>query len=278
MPTSEPDISDKLKPVTYHGQPMSLLEVTALEAGYDDAIVLRGVSLEADAHEIVAVLGPNGAGKSTLLKAVYGLVTRRAGTVTWEGADVTCVRADRLTRRGLNFVPQTANVFPTLTVAENVHVGSLVVTKTERRAAIERARELFPILRERAGQRAGTLSGGQRKLVALARALVAKPKLLLLDEPSAGLSPQAMELVFDKLLEINRLGVGIVMVEQNARRALALAHRGYVLDAGRNAIEGAGADLLHDPQVEQLYLGGSGMIASSSTTTSTPSGMKPETK
>ena len=130
---------------------MSLLEVNALEAGYDDAIVLRGVSLEADAHEIVAVLGPNGAGKSTLLKAVYGLVTRSAGTVTWEGDDVTCVRADRLTRRGLNFVPQTANVFPTLTVAENVHVGSLVVTKTERRAAIERVRELFPILRERAG-------------------------------------------------------------------------------------------------------------------------------
>jgi branched-chain amino acid transport system ATP-binding protein len=278
MPTSEPDTSDELEPVTHHAQPMSLLEVTALEAGYDDAIVLRGVSLEADAHEIVAVLGPNGAGKSTLLKAVYGLVTRRAGTVTWEGDDVTRVRADRLTRRGLNFVPQTANVFPTLTVAENVHIGALVVTKTERRAAIERVRELFPILRERAGQRAGTLSGGQRKLVALARALVAKPKLLLLDEPSAGLSPQAMELVFDKLLEINRLGVGIVMVEQNARRALALAHRGYVLDAGRNAIEGAAADLLHDPQVEQLYLGGSGMIASSSTSTSTPSGMKPETK
>ena len=191
---------------------MSLLEVTALEAGYDDAIVLRGVSLEADAHEIVAVLGPNGAGKSTLLKAVYGLVTRSAGTVTWEGADVTSVRADRLTRRGLNFVPQTANVFPTLTVAENVHVGSLLVTKTERRAAIERVRELFPILRERAGQRAGTLSGGQRKLVALARALVANPKLLLLDEPSAGLSPQAMELGFDKLtlqqlVEMKAVGV-----------------------------------------------------------------------
>ncbi|HEY8773123.1 MAG TPA: ABC transporter ATP-binding protein [Gaiellaceae bacterium] len=257
---------------------MSLLEVDLLEAGYDDALVLWGVSLRADAHEIVAVIGPNGAGKSTLLKAVYGLVTRRAGTVTWEGGDVTGVRADRLTRRGLNFVPQTANVFPTLTVAENVHVGSLVVPKAERQAATERMREIFPILRERARQRAGTLSGGERKLVALARALVAAPKLLLLDEPSAGLSPQAMELVFEKLLEIHRLGVGIVMVEQNARRALALAHRGYVLDAGRNAIEGQGADLLNDPKVEELYLGGSGMIASSSTSTSTPSGMNPETK
>ena len=224
------------------------------------------------------MLGPNGAGKSTLLKAVYGLVTRSAGTVTWEGADVTCVRADRLTRRGLNFVPQTANVFPTLTVAENVHVGSLVVTKTERRAAIERVRELFPILRERAGQRAGTLSGGQRKLVALARALVATPKLLLLDEPSAGLSPPGDGAGLRQAARDQPARVGIVMVEQNARRALALAHRGYVLDAGQNAIEGSGADLLHDPQVEQLYLGGSGMIASSSTSTSTPSGMKPETK
>jgi ABC-type branched-subunit amino acid transport system ATPase component len=257
---------------------VSLLEVTALEAGYDDALVLRGVSLRADAHEIVAVLGPNGAGKSTLLKAVYGLVTRRAGTVTWAGSDVTRLRPDRLTRRGLNYVPQTANVFPTLTVGENVHVGSLVLAKPERAVAVERVRELFPILRERARQRAGTLSGGQRKLVALARALVTAPRLLLLDEPSAGLAPQAMELVFDKLLEINATGVGIVMVEQNARRALALAHRGYVLDAGRNAIEGSGAALLHDPQVEELYLGGSGTIASSSTSTSTPSGMNPETK
>ena len=257
---------------------MSLLEVDGLEAGYDDALVLRGVSLRADAHEIVAVIGPNGAGKSTLLKAVYGLITRRAGTVKWDGGDVAGVRADRLTRRGLNYVPQTTNVFPTLTVAENVHIGSLIVPKAERAAAVQRVRDLFPILVERARQRAGTLSGGQRKLVALARALVAAPRLLLLDEPSAGLSPQAMELVFDKLLEINELGVGIVMVEQNARRALALAHRGYVLDAGRNAIEGRGADLLNDPQVEELYLGGSGTIASSSTSTSTPSGMNPETK
>ena len=237
---------------------MSLLEVDALEAGYDDALVLRGVSLRADAHEIVAVIGPNGAGKSTMLKAVYGLVMRRGGSVRFDGEDVTGMRPDRLTRRGLNFVPQTANVFPSLTLAENLHVSALVLPKGERRAAGERMRELFPILAERPGQRAGTLSGGQRKLVALARALVTQPRLLLLDEPSAGLSPQAMDTVFQKLVEINGLGIGIVMVEQNARRALALAHRGYVLDTGRNAIEGSGADLLRDPQVSALYLGGAG--------------------
>jgi branched-chain amino acid transport system ATP-binding protein len=238
---------------------MTLLEVEALEAGYDDALVLRGVSLVADAHEIVAVIGPNGAGKSTMLKAIYGLVTRHAGTVRFAEKDVTGLRPDRLTRRGLNFVPQTENVFPTLTLAENVHVSALVLPRSDRRAAVERVRTLFPILVERSRQRAGTLSGGQRKLVALARALVTQPKLLLLDEPSAGLSPLAMDMVFEKLVEINALGIGIVMVEQNARRALALAHRGYVLDTGRNAIEGTGADLLRDPQVAELYLGGSGI-------------------
>ena len=257
---------------------MSLLEIDALEAGYDDALVLRGVSLTADAHEIVAVIGPNGAGKSTLLKAVYGLVTLRGGAVRLSGDDVTGMRADRLTRRGLNFVPQTENVFPSLTLAENVHVSALVLPKAERGPAVARVRDLFPILTERSGQRAGTLSGGQRKLVALARALVTQPRLLLLDEPSAGLSPVAMDAVFEKLVEINALGIAIVMVEQNARRALGLAHRGYVLDAGRNAIDGRGADLLADPQVAVLYLGGSGTTASSSTSTSAPSGMKPDTK
>jgi len=257
---------------------MSLLEVEALEAGYDDALVLRGVSLCVDAHEIVAVIGPNGAGKSTMLKAVYGLVTLHGGSVRFDGENVTGMRPDRLTRRGLNFVPQTDNVFPTLTLAENLHVAALVLPKSERRAGIQRMRELFPIVAERRRQRAGTLSGGQRKLVALARAMVTRPRLLLLDEPSAGLSPQAMDLVFDKLVEINALGIGIVMVEQNARRALALAHRGYGLDTGRNAIEGSGADLLADRQVAELYLGGSATIASSSNSTSASSGMKPDTK
>ena len=237
---------------------MSLLEVDALEAGYEEALVLRGVSLTAGTDEIVAVIGPNGAGKSTMLKAVYGLVTLHGGSVRFDGEDVTGMRPDRLTRLGLNFVPQTENVFARLTLAENLHVSALALPRSERRDAIERSREVFPIVAERPRQRAGTLSGGQRKLVALARALVTGPRLLLLDEASAGLAPQAMDEVFEKLVEINALGIGIVMVEQNARRALALADRGYVLETGRNAIEGSGADLLRDPQVVELYLGASG--------------------
>jgi branched-chain amino acid transport system ATP-binding protein len=257
-----------------------LLRVEALEAGYDDALILRGVSLEAGAEEIVAIVGPNGAGKSTLLKAVYGLIRPRGGSVHFDGDDVTGHRPDRLTRRGMNLVPQVENVFPTLTIAENLHVGALVLPRAERQAEIDRMLELFPLLAERTRQRAGSLSGGQRKLVAIARALVARPRLLLLDEPSAGLSPIAIDLVFDKLLEIRALGIAIVMVEQNARRALALADNGYVLDTGRNAYTGPGQKLLDDPRVIDLYLGGStsGTIASSSNSTNTPSGMNPATK
>jgi len=255
-----------------------LLEVAGLEAGYDDALILRGVDLVAASDEIVAIVGPNGAGKSTLLKAVYGLVRPSAGSVHFDGDDVTPLRADLLTRRGMNLVPQVENVFPSLTIAENLHVGALVLPKHERQTEIARVLEVFPLLAERRRQRAGSLSGGQRKLVALARALVARPRLLLLDEPSAGLSPIAIDLVFDKLVEIRALGIAIVMVEQNARRALALADRGYVLDTGRNAYTGTGRELLDDPRVVELYLGGSGTIASSSTSTSTPSGMNPDTK
>ena len=253
-----------------------ILEVEGLEAGYDDALVLRGVSLEAAPAQIVAIVGPNGAGKSTLLKAVYGIVRPRSGTVRFEGEDVTGSRADRLTRRGLNYVPQVENVFPTLTVAENLHVGALVLPRDEREHEIAKVLQLFPLLVERRKQRAGTLSGGQRKLVAIARALVARPRLLLLDEPSAGLSPIAIDLVFDKLVEIRDLGIAIVMVEQNARRALALANTGYVLDTGRKAYTGPGPTLLGDPRVVELYLGGT--TASSSTSTRTSSGMNPETK
>ena len=254
-----------------------LLEVASLKAGYDDALIVRGVDLVATADQIVAIVGPNGAGKSTLLKAVYGMLRPQGGSVRFRGEDVTGERSDKLTRRGMNFVPQVENVFPTLTIAENLHVGALVLPRNERQREIDRVLDIFPLLVDRRRQRAGSLSGGERKIVALARALVTRPRLLLLDEPSAGLSPIAIDLVFEKLVEIRSLGIAVVMVEQNARRALALADTGYVLDTGRNAYTGPGRQLLDDPRVAELYLGGSGTIASSSNSTSTPSGMNPAT-
>ncbi len=254
----------------------SLLEVDDLSAGYGDALVLRGVSLTASPGELVAIIGPNGAGKSTLLKVVYGLLRPRAGTIRYADADVTGLPAEQLTRLGLNYVPQVRNVFPSLSIAENLQVACVSLPRAERRRALEQLYEHFPLLRERRRQRAGTLSGGQRKLLAVARALATRPRALLLDEPSAGLSPQAVELVFAQLAEINERGIAIVMVEQNARRALALADRGYVLDMGRNAYEGAGHALLNDPKVVELYLGGS-RTASSSTSTSAPSGINAPT-
>jgi branched-chain amino acid transport system ATP-binding protein len=233
----------------------ALLAVDEVESGYGDALVLRGVSLRAGRDEIVSLIGPNGAGKSTLLKTIYGLVPVRAGSVRLEGRDITDMRADRLTRAGVNFVPQVDNVFPSLSVAENLKVSVLPLPRGERAAALAAVEALFPIVRDRARQRAGTLSGGERKQLALARAVVTRPSLLLLDEPSAGLAPLAVAHVFEKLAEIASLGIGVVMVEQNARRALALSHRGYVLDMGRNAFEGTGAELLSDPAVVALYLG-----------------------
>ena len=246
-----------------------LLEVADVEAGYGEALVLRGVSLTAFEAELVAIIGPNGAGKSTLLKVVYGLLRPTSGQVRYRADDVTGVRPERLTRLGLNYV------FPSLSIAENLLVGSVSLPRAERRPAVDDMYAQFPLLAERRRQRAGTLSGGQRKLLAIARALVSRPQALLLDEPSAGLSPQAVELVFDQLAEVKRRGIAIVMVEQNARRALSLADRGYVLDMGRNAYEGTGRSLLDDPKVTDLYLGST--IASSSTSISAPSGINPPT-
>jgi len=251
-----------------------LLEVAGVEAGYGEALVLRGVSLTAFQAELVAIIGPNGAGKSTLLKVIYGLLRPTAGKVLYRNDDVTGVRPERLTRIGLNYVPQLGNVFPSLSIAENLLVGSVSLPRAERRRAVDEMYTQFPLLAERRRQRAGTLSGGQRKLLAIARALVTRPRALFLDEPSAGLSPQAVELVFDKLAEVKDRGIAIVMVEQNAVRALTLADRGYVLDMGRNAYEGSGDSLLRDSKVTELYLGRS-TIASSSTSTSAPSGMSP---
>jgi ABC-type branched-subunit amino acid transport system ATPase component len=253
-----------------------LLAVTDVEAGYGEALVLRGISLGASEGELVSIIGPNGAGKSTLLKVIYGLVQPEAGSIRYAGEDVTGLQPERLTRLGLNYVPQLANIFPSLSIAENLQVGSAALARTERRRAVDEVYEQFPLLAERRRQRAGTLSGGQRKLLAIARALVTRPKALLLDEPSAGLSPQAIDLVFEQLAAVKERGIATVMVEQNARRALALADTGYVLDMGRNAYQGSGQTLLRDPKVAELYLGRS-TAASSSTSTSAPSGMSPPT-
>jgi ABC-type branched-subunit amino acid transport system ATPase component len=239
--------------------------------------VLRGVSLAVAPGELVTIIGPNGAGKSTLLKVVYGLLHPSAGAIRYRGDDVIGARPDDLTRLGLNYVPQLGNVFPSLSIAENLQIGASTLPRSERGVAVAELYELFPLLAERRRQRAATLSGGQRKLLAVARALATRPQLLLLDEPSAGLSPQAVELVLAKLRDVNARGIAIAMVEQNARRALALAHRGYVLDMGRNAHEGPGQELLRDPRVVQLYLGGRARTASSSTSTSAPSGMSAPT-
>jgi ABC-type branched-subunit amino acid transport system ATPase component len=253
-----------------------LLEVAGLEAGYGEALVLRGVSITAFEAELVAIIGPNGAGKSTLLKVIYGLVRPVAGGIRYRTDDVTGLRPEELTRLGLNYVPQLGNVFPSLSIAENLLVGAVSLPRAERRAAVNDMYAQFSLLAERRRQRAGTLSGGQRKLLAIARALVTRPQALLLDEPSAGLSPQAVDLVFGQLAAVKDRGIAIVMVEQNAIRALGLADRGYVLDMGSNAYEGTGSALLRDPKVTELYLGRS-TIASSSTSTSAPSGMSPPT-
>jgi branched-chain amino acid transport system ATP-binding protein len=232
-----------------------LLVASELVAGYVPGVdILDGCSLSLDEGEIVGIVGPNGAGKSTLLKAMFGLVPVRSGRVTLRGEDLTDRPAHELVAAGIGYVPQRDNVFPSLTVSENLRMGGYL----RRAAAVERANyveSLFPRLAERRDQRAGLLSGGERQMLAMGRALMMQPSVLLLDEPSAGLSPAFQDQVFRRVVEVNRTGVSVVMVEQNARRCLEIAHRGYVLDQGRNAHTGAGDALLHDPKVVQLYLG-----------------------
>jgi neutral amino acid transport system ATP-binding protein len=236
-----------------------LLAVRGVEAGYGEVDVLQGVSIAVYPGTVVAVIGPNGAGKSTLLKSIYGLVPPRAGSITFRRngveEEITAVKPHELTRLGLNYVPQLDNVFPGMSVLENLEIGAVGGGKRAR-GQVSRALELFPALRQRRRQRAGTLSGGERKQLALARALVTEPELLLLDEPSAALAPMLVDAMFEKLAEINAAGVALVLVEQNARRSLAMAEYGYVLETGRNRFEGPGRELLHDPKVVDLYLGG----------------------
>jgi ABC-type branched-subunit amino acid transport system ATPase component len=237
-----------------------VLETRGLVAGYlADVDILHGVDLTVMPGEIVTIVGPNGAGKSTLIRSVIGLLTPREGTVLLRGKEITGAKPHRIIAQGIGYVAQRENVFATLTVQENLELGASALG-ADAGPRLPKVLELFPRLAERRRQRAGTLSGGERQMLAMARALVAEPDLLLLDEPSAGLSPLFMEAIFEKIREINEAGVPILMVEQNARRALAMSHRAYVLDLGRNRFEGAGAALLLDPKVIDLYLGGTARI------------------
>jgi branched-chain amino acid transport system ATP-binding protein len=232
-----------------------LLEARGLVAGYVPEVnILNGCELELREGELVGIIGPNGAGKSTLIKALFGLLPIREGTVTLRGQDVTSKPAHALVRAGIGYVPQRENVFPRLSVVENLQMGVYQAPKTfaEQR---DRIYGMFPRLAERADQRAGLLSGGERQMLAMGRALMMEPSVLLLDEPSAGLSPALQTEVFERADQINQTGVSIIMVEQNARRCLQICDRGYVLDQGQNAYTDSGDALLRDPKVIELYLG-----------------------
>ncbi|KZC95856.1 MULTISPECIES: ABC transporter ATP-binding protein [Clavibacter] len=232
-----------------------VLQTTDLHAGYLPGVnILNGCNVHVDKGELVGIIGPNGAGKSTLLKAIFGQVDVRGGSIELNGQDITGLKADKLVSRGVGMVPQNNNVFPTLTIDENLQMGAYQKPKMykERLAFVT---DLFPELGKRLKQRAGSLSGGERQMVAMSRALMMDPTVLLLDEPSAGLSPVRQDETFINVAQINRAGVSVMIVEQNARRALQICDRGYVLDQGKDAYEGRGRELMNDPKVIELYLG-----------------------
>ena len=232
-----------------------LLIVEDLVGGYVPGVdILKGVNLTLQQGELVGIIGPNGAGKSTLVKAIFGLVAIRSGKVWLKGTDITGLPTHELVSRGMGYVPQRANVFASLSVEDNLRMG-LFLNPGAWAERFEAITTMFPLLQQRRRQKAGLLSGGERQMVAFGRALMTAPSVLLLDEPSAGLSPIVQDVVFHKVKEIATSGVSVVMVEQNARHCLDIADRGYVLDQGRNAYTGTGQELLHDPKVIDLYLG-----------------------
>jgi branched-chain amino acid transport system ATP-binding protein len=232
-----------------------LIHVDEIRAGYIPGVdILNECSLELRRGELIGIIGPNGAGKSTLLKALFGLLSVRDGVVLYKGENISDSPAHELVEKGIGYVPQRDNVFPALTIEENLEMGAFLRPKQFTRQR-DFVCDMFPRLGERLKQRAGSLSGGERQMLALGRALMMDPEVILLDEPSAGLSPVLQDQVFLRTREINKAGVSVVMVEQNAHRCLQICDRGYVLDQGRNAYEGPGKDLLHDPKVIELYLG-----------------------
>ena len=234
---------------------MPVLSIENLSGGYGEADILHGISLEINAGEIVVVIGPNGAGKSTAMKAVFGLLRLSGGTVHLGGEEITNMDPADVVNKGVCYVPQTNNVFPTLTVHENLEMGAYI-RKDDFRARLAEIYEMFPPLAEKKRQAAGELSGGQRQMVAMGKALMLEPTLLMLDEPTAGLSPIYRNEIFQIVRQINDSGVPILMVEQNAKQSLAVASRGYVLVDGQNRTTGKGTDLLNDPEIAKMFLGG----------------------
>lgn len=235
---------------------MPLLQVENITSGYGDMDILRQVSVMIEEHEIVSIIGPNGAGKSTLMKTIFGLLHPREGSITLAGQEISKYAPHQIVRQRMCYVPQVANVFTALTVEENLEMGAFVLDGSDLEARKQRVYGMFPKLRERRRQAAGKMSGGERQMVAMGGALMIDPKLILLDEPSAGLSPKLVDEIFEHILRINETGIAIMMVEQNARQSLKMAHRGYVLAGGENRHEGSGREMLENPDVGRLYLGG----------------------
>ncbi len=234
---------------------MPLLEARGITAGYGGGDILTEVDVSVQEGEIVSLIGPNGAGKSTVMKTIFGLLRPRLGTVSLSGEDITGLSPDRIVHKGVSYVPQTDNVFTTLTVMENLEMGAFI-RQDDYRPRVAQVLELFPDLKRFLNKKAGALSGGQRQMVAMGRALMLDPRLLMLDEPSAGLAPKLVGMIFEKVKEVNQTGVSILMVEQNARAALMLSDRGYVLATGKNRYEDSGEALLANEEIGKLYLGG----------------------
>ena len=233
---------------------MSILNVEDVYSGYGETEILHGVSVEVSRGEIATIIGPNGSGKSTLMKTIFGLLTPSRGKVILEDEDITGLRPDRIVRKGMCYVPQSDNIFPSLTILENLEMGAFI-RDDDYSESLNDVFARFPLLRERKSQRAGSLSGGEQQMVAMGKALMLNPKMLLLDEPSAGLAPRTVGEILQKILEIKQSGVAILMVEQNAKEALKLSDRGYVLTMGKKRFEDAGQAILDNPNVGRLYLG-----------------------
>lgn len=233
---------------------MSILQVEGVVSGYTDIDILNGVSIHIEKGEIVSIIGPNGAGKSTLLKTIIGMLKPRSGSIFFKGQDIAGMNTHNIVAKGMGFVPQEKNTFPSLSVMENLEMGAFL--KNDIGDVLAEVFDIFPVLREKKHHRATTLSGGEIKMLAMGRAMMLEPHILLLDEPTAGLSPKLREVVFEEIKDINGTGTTILMVEQNAKKALSISHRGYVLEMGKNRFEGKGSSLLEDENVLKLYLGG----------------------